>query len=438
MASHRFASRLLIFSTALLLSACGSRSALQGGDASSSDGGAGGGTSGTTSTTTTTGPLSCDGLTAQPNWLVVLAQKVSKPQLAAFPGTKDAFVAALSVDFEDQWISTMRLTDPWSTWPPVATGGKVADQMDDFVMSTGPQGPIALVKLPTASPTVFRYDPSTFAFEEEAFLSLQSGEPLFVAEIQGRTLGATGLTFSQFHELSIGSLQPGNLPQGEQPLLCTKTRTLADAVPSGTGFLAAIAEVDPIENDCIAGPDKAAALRVMVRRYESPSAPGSFVEMTLGDGVSNSEPIARLAMSPASFGAWVVFQTDGSTSEQMPAIEAFAVDQKGHILSPKGQFAVSPEGIDWPHLAAATVFGDRIAVAHVETFDTSAPEIVIEMYDVNGAKGPSISIPTGDSWLGGRIDMLPSPDGRSLLVAWEVSQDQPRMALTRVDCLTAL
>lgn len=99
---------------------------------------------------------------------------------------------------------------------------------------------------------------------------------------------------------------------------------------------------------------------------------------------------------------------------------------------------MSPEGIGWPTIAAATLVGDALAVAHVDTLDPSAPTIVVQIAKPDGTLGPATSIPTNDAWLTGRVELQASPDGRSLLVAWEAAQDQPRIALARIDCVTAL
>lgn len=446
MLSRRFAS--LLFCSLALAPACGSRSALDGAGDPTSEGGAGGSTTtsgttsssttGSTSTTSTTGTTPfCGAVAVQDTFVINPGAQARRPQLAAYKTKASVLMGAISTDLPTEWLSFVELTDPWTTWPPGVKGqvGQLAYGVSDFVMSTGPKGPLAIVGVGPVDPTpaLLQFDEASISYD--SFGSLGSGEFLYVAGVQDRTLAAQRNIAGPYDTLQIGSYQTGGLPQSEEPLVCLQSPVLAAAVPAGTGFLSAVAEAEDPDDNCLSvNPSK--GTRLAMKRYESPKEPGSFLQLTEGESFSDAEAVHLLTMSTASFGAWVVLQRDGSTSEQMPAIQAFPVDMKGYLLSGSlGPFAVSPDGVDYPAVAAATLAGDLLAVAHVDNLDPSAQAIVIQLARADGSLGPTIAIPTNEAWLTGRVEMLASPDGHSLLITWESAQPEQRIALTRVDCL---
>lgn len=447
MRSRRFASLLLL--GLVTIPACGSRSALLGEGDPSAQGGAGGGTvtagaggqSTSTTTTTTTSSTDttpfCSFLAVQPTLIINPDAQARKPQLAAFSGTASVLMGAISTDLPDEWLSFSTLSDPWSTWPPeVKTQtGQLAYGVNDYVMATGPKGPLVVVGTGPNQPTpaLLQFDGAFVSFD--IFGTLGSGDFLYLAGISDRALAAQTNNAGPYDTLQTGSYQTGGLPQSEQPYVCLKAPVLAAAAPAGTGFLSAVTEAeDPADNCQLMTPAKGARLALM--RYESPKEPGSFLQLSEGDSFAEAEAVHLLAMTPTSFGAWVVFQRDGSTSEQMPAVQAIPVDMSGHILpEAPGPFPVSPDGVTYPFIAAATLGDDLLAAAHVDTIDPSAPTIVIQLAHVDGSLGPAIVIPTNDAWLTGRVEMLASPDKHSLLLAWEAAQIDQRIAITRADCL---
>lgn len=430
------------------IAGCGSRSGIDlFGSGASGGAGAGGGTSTSTTTssststsssttTTTSGAATCDALSTWP--AVVLPDLGRRPQLAALPGSNDVLLGVVAPGDAPYDFLTLDRVVPFAAWPPTieTSYGDWVTPVDDFAMGPGPDGPVALLYLAGASLNLL----TTMVpdVSEVPLTPFGNADTLFAAGIPGRYLAAQVDKSNGYASLSIVSYQPGGLPQTEGPHVCISSAVDAAAVPSGTGFLTALVEVDPPANNC-APATPFAGTRLSVKRYESPPEAGSFLQLSDGDGFSTPEPIFHLAMAQAAFGAWVVFQTDGSISEQMPAIVATAVDATGHVLpGTPAFFSVSPEGIAWPHLAAATVVGDALALAYVDTVDPSAPTILIQIARPDGTLGPATSIPTNGAWLTGRVELQASPDRRSLLVAWEAAQDQPRIALARVDCVNGL
>lgn len=154
---------------------------------------------------------------------------------------------------------------------------------------------------------------------------------------------------------------------------------------------------------------------------------------TEGSHFELGEPVAYLHLAPASFGAWVVFQSDGGNSLMVPPIVAARIDHLGQAISALDPIPVSPAGFLTNSVAVASL-GDTLAVAWVDSVDPSAPTIVVQLVEPSGILGAGISIPTNDASLSGQIEMLASPDGNSLLLAWEGQVDGPRVALARVDC----
>jgi hypothetical protein len=259
-----------------------------------------------------------------------------------------------------------------------------------------------------------------------------NGDSLFVTALPDRYFWAETFFTGDYHVLHVGSYQPQSLPQSEEPLLCTTTPHLGRAVASGDGFLAAFLEPNPPELACEPGSPKPGTI-VSLSHYAAPTAPGSSLARSQADRIVTGEPIVNLGLERASFGAWVVFQTDGSTSETPPPVVALRVDPKGHALIPSGEsIPLSPGGFVTPALATASL-GDMLAAAWIDNLDPSAPTIVIQLVNADGSLGPGTSIPTNGAWYAGSLQLSPSEDGRSLLVAWE--PDSPKAtAFARVDC----
>ncbi|MFO0591085.1 MAG: hypothetical protein U0441_26305 [Polyangiaceae bacterium] len=449
MTSRRFPSLLFVSSLSISLLACGSRSALDGtitassggsgGSTTTSTAGAGGATTTTTPTPTSTETL-CSLLLSQPPVIATPNGVARRPGLGAVAGTTTVMFGALYAEADGQHARFSTIKDPWTSWPPKIESTMAAPGfvVQDLAMSTGPTNALALVAVPGAVPYLMTLD--EFSLTSDPFLSLGSGDILYVAGVEGVSIGAIKYLIQENDEkIEVGSFTPNGLPQSEPPTVCISSKMHAAAAPKSTGFLSAVSMPGDLADICLPM-TPAKATRVAIMRYEAPSSPGGSLDVWAGDSFQETEPIQLLAMAPASFGGWVVYQTDGSTSEQMPAILAAPLNTSGYLVDGiPGPFAVSPEGVEWPYVGAAQLAGDALAVAHVETIDPAAPAIVIQVAEPNGKLGPSLTIPTNGAWPTGRIELLPSPEGLSFLVAWETNEaTQDRIALARVDCIAPI
>lgn len=206
-------------------------------------------------------------------------------------------------------------------------------------------------------------------------------------------------------------------------------------VPSGAGFLGAFSLPNPPGLFDCNGPPYASI--VSVGRYEVPPEPGSFISFEQGVQRVTGDLVSHVAMAPASFGAWVVYQTAGLDAEVPPPIVAFQVDGHGAALpdpSNPVDVAVSPQGTF--SAVAVAALGDSLAVAWIDSLDPSAPTIMVQIVRPDLSLGPATSIPTGALWYTGRLRMIGSLSGGTLLLSWESSiDDQWQRALARIDCI---
>lgn len=424
--------------------ACGSRSDLTSQDPASSGGagGAGGATTGTTGTTSTSttstgtgGSIECADLSVTPIAVVPSPGVAWAPELALLPSSGDVVVAFLDAPEGAAASLVVGRADVFGAWPPTFDDLAVwGTGVTRFATGPGPSGPLALIHAVGGTALLV----TTF-FPD---ISIADGpitagdEILFAAAIPDRYLFGQAYTTPEYDVLDLGSYQPSSLPQSEEPLVCLTSRVLGAAIPSGPGFLAAYLEPDPPEPGCnpqSTGPGTV----VSVSRYEAPPGAGTFLTRTQGVRFVHFEPIVNLGLAPASFGGWVVFQTDGSTSRSPPPVSAFRVDTAGQALDPDEIISVSPGGAVVPAVAVAAL-GDTLAVAWIDAIDPSAPVIAVQLVRPDGSLGPATSIPTNEAWYAGHLRILASPGGDSLIVSWESSPGDTRAALARIDCVNPL
>lgn len=444
--SYRLSTLTLLALGLSSAAACGSRSDIASQDPASSGGagGAGGtttGTAGTTPTTSTTastgtgGSIECADLSVTPIAVVPSPGVARAPEIALLPSSGDVVVAFLDAPEGADASLVAGRADVFGAWPPAFDDLAVwSTGITRFATGPGPSGPVALVHATDGTAllaTTFFPDISVAEAPVTA-----GDEILFATAIPDRYLFGQSYTTPEYDVLDLGSYQPSSLPQSEEPLVCLTSRVLGAAVPSGPGFLAAYLEPDPPEPGCnpqSTGPGTV----VSVSRYEAPSGAGTFLKRTQGVRFVHFEPFVNLGLAPASFGGWVVFQTDGSTSRSPPPVAAFRVDTAGQALDPGESIAVSPGGAVVPAVAVAAL-GDTLAVAWIDAIDPSAPVIAVQLVHPGGALGPATSIPTNDAWYAGHLRILASPGGDSLIVSWEASVGDERAALARIDCVNPL
>ena len=432
-----------------LLAACGGRSSPpgpdlgKGGDGGTSGGGGstlpgpGGGTSTSNSTSTTTSTTEapeCFAFTVSPVEIVPTPGDARWFTMELLPPSNHVLVTY--IEGMDGLMRILRAgsAPAFAEWPPALSSFPVlTDDIDSFVTGPGPDGPVAVLTLPSGenllAPKIY---PDLTVFDFPFATSI--GAFLFATSIEDSYLAAQSYEAPDYDVLSVSSYQSGSLPQGEQPLVCQTSEIHGAAVPSGAGFLAAFTEPNSME-PC--NPQSLAPGTILgVARYGAESGDVSLT-YSVGAKLDFAEPLVHVAMAPASFGAWLVFQTDGSTSETQPPVYAAQIDTTGNLLAGSDLIALTPGGYQPPDLAVAAL-GDTLAFAHIDAIDPSAPTVVLQLVTPDGQLGPTTSIPTNDAWYYYGLRLLASPAGNSLLVGWETYSLYDRIALTRVDCVGGL
>lgn len=437
----------LLICAAVPLAACGSRSDLQdlaGAGASGGQGGsagaagspttsAGGGTTTSTGSTGGDAPFDCAGLSLAEGPVPAPSPGFARaPRIALLAPPDPQVLLFLDAPVGEAGTLQALRMNAFEDWPPTFDGvALIDDDVPDYVAGPGPKGPVGLLRHSGGQATIAM---ALYPMIESVEPSLGSGDALlFAAGIPDRTFVGQSYPTPQYDVLDLGSYQTGSLPQGNQPIVCLTSPVLAAAVPSGTGFLAAITEPSPPLASCDSAAPHAGT-SVSVSRYEAPPGSGSSLERKEGLRLENGEPAVRLAIAGTPSGGWVVFQTDGSTARVPPPIVAARVDAAGNAVTPGQLVPVSPGGQIVPAMAVAGL-GDGLAVAWVDALDPSAPVILVQLVAPDGTLGALMDIQTNALWYGGGLRLLASPANDSLLVAWETLDLDGRIALARLDCL---
>jgi len=401
------------------------------------DTGAGGATS-VTSTTTSSDvgggpPSSCDGLVVV-DPIVALstpAPAARAPEIGVLP-EGDAWVTL--VESPPGVPGTLRVgrTNAFTEWPPNFVAMVELDPaVLDYVAGPGAGVPVALIRHASDAFLATSLFPTLEGIPFDT-----SGVPLFAVGISGRFLAASTLPTAGYSILEMESYQPRSLPQSEGPVLCTPQAILAAAVPVPDGFLVAYGSRNA-DDLCPPFDDKPPPSVVTTVHYRSTPDPGSFLTYEETDHAVFDDTVAHLALAQAPFGAWEVFQAAGDNARQPPAILAQRLGPNGVSLEPSGPVRVSPDGVTTPFIAVAPL-GDALVVAWIDSFDPTAPTIIVQLVRADMTLGPSTSIPTNEVWQTGRLRIVASPNQRSLLFAWEGGIDVPAVGLARVDCVTGL
>jgi hypothetical protein len=436
----------LPFSAALLVTlalsgaaGCGSRSDLDAFQPGGSGGEGGGDTTPTGSTTTGTGstttatvtqPVECEALTALSIEVVPTPGQARMPELQALPTTGEVLLGYIEASLPASGPLRFTATPAFAEWPPPFSGFPAAlDDVEEFATGPGPAGPVGYIRRAGDSVLASQLYPELV--KVDAPFQPGDGHILFAAAIQDRYLAAELTAVPGYHVLGVGSYQPGGLPQSEDPLVCTQNPVLGAGVPSGQGFLAAFTQ-PAVGNAC----EPSAVWGVaQVARYASSPELGSSLEYSESSawGLAG-EAIMHLAMAPASFGAWLVFQTDGATSETVPPVVAARLGPDGEPLPGDQYIPLTPGGYV-PVAIAVAALGDTLAFVWVDVIDPGPPVIIVQLVRPDGSLGPATSFPTNEAWPLGRVRLLGSPAGNSLLVAWEAYADDYRVAMARIDCV---
>lgn len=411
--------RASLLCTWLALASCGARSDLNPGE--------GGAPSPSPDGPSTTGPTTTSGmggagecaafaLDGEP-FAIPFGQNATSPDVGR-AATGETFVAWLAQDGSLVGDPSLGSAGPWPD--PFDQVTLIAPSAAAFVAGPGPRGPVAFARDEDDQGWLL----SLFGAAATPTFST-TGAPLFVAESTERALFAS----EELGVLTVGSLQAEGGVALEGPQICLGTTLLGSVVPKGDGFVAAYAESIAPGQSCFAQVPQP-GLSLVTMRY----GPGAPMPLTLVEQLRQPEPLLHLALAATGFGAWLVYQTDGSTSRSMPPIMAYLVDHSG-ALQPEGAgpFALTPSGVSSPVLAA-TAMDDAVVIAWVDTVDPSAPTLHVQRVEPDGALGPGISFGTQAAFLSGRLRMTTTADQRALILAWTADVDKS-VGVARITCL---
>jgi hypothetical protein len=450
---------LILLAASALAGSCGGRSAL--GDGLSASGGAGGSapTSSTSSSSSSSSsgaggaPSACDQLlltgapiTYEPTSL----EHGSRPSLV--PATDDGSLVSVALarqPVEGPRVPPIRIVDasfsPWGDWP--STLGPV-DQVCSFgrdafavapAMAAGQPSFATLFHVPTSSfPSNMYLAPS--ASPKTSYDPFPEGISWDVAEQAwpvALARGATGMLAA--YQIGLGSYSYMGLALVDGASLsvvvpyadvaCGDGPFPAAAVAAQGGFLIATASgrefLECGLDDLVPG----RADEVQVMRFDQ-----AKMKLTLSASFKEPDALAHIALAKRSEGAWVVWQNNGASSEVPPPISAARLDEGGLPVGPV--FPITHHGQTTGPFAAASV-GPLLAVAWVDWLDTSYPTLRLDLFDEAGAFVTGSSINTGPAWLyNASLSLLPSPDGRQLLLAWSdiASLDPATVRVARFSC----
>ncbi len=418
-------SRLLI---AALLVACGARDALEvDGDASTSGGAASPGPSTSTSpsspASTGTGESApCTGFVVDGDpYPIAAGQNATEPEVGAL-NDGHLFVAWLAQSGALVGDGTIDL-DAW----PHGFGSitELIPAATAFVTGQGGPGPIALFRDEFGATGLVRNLFSGAIFVP-AFPT--QGTPLYAVDVGSRTLYAS----DEGGFLNVGSYADPGFSATLGPPICLGTKMLGSAIDKTDRVVAVYADSIAPGQSCFAQVPQP-GLNLVTMRYEVTDAADASFDVVQEEVLTQVEPLLHLELVSTSFGAYAVFQTDGSTSEDTPPIQTYLLDHGG-ALQPTGAgpIALTGSGISTNTLAASAM-EDDLVIAWVDSIDPSAPTIIVRRVDAGGDVVAETSIPTNAAWLSGKLRMVTAPDQRSLLLAWTADVNKS-VGVAKVAC----
>lgn len=319
---------------------------------------------------------------------------------------------------------------PFDAWPPTAASDAVtlAPQASRFVLGPGVSGPVAYYNDDAGNLNLLM---QTYPSPSAVALGTGGIDPLFVAEAPGRFLTGAATPTPAYEVLDVGSYEPSSLPQKEKPLVCITSPQRGSAIRSGSGFLAAFLSPNPPEPSCdVMAPKDGTVL--VVGRYDPAASPNlAYTEGHLSVG---PEPYFHALLAPRGEGAWLLEQTDGSTSRVPGPLLVRQLDHAG-IEPPLGLPALAIDTGQLGEVAIAAI-GDELAVAWIDSLDPSAPTVVVQIVRADLSLGPAASFSTSAAWFFGSLGLVASADGTKLFLAWNASGGgAPTVGVARVDCI---
>jgi hypothetical protein len=378
------------------------------------------------------------------------------------PGTREIEAALVGVDAARVMLFHTRVDDlsevrtvraatfdAWGAWPDdlgeglpimsplrdgfLATSGANADAALFLpLFSPGPQGATASILAPSVLPATSSTEvPFKFLFD----LSNAPGNPASFARSAATGRFSAGWSVESEGTSFVGHLlvdaagDPLGGPWFESG--CAIGDVHAATLPTSDGFVVATSSGRPrstcLNDDGIPGP----AVRLQTGALR---ADGAAIEWPYER--VESEPIAALALAARPGGAWLVSQTDGSTSLVPPAVFATPLDDVG---VPVGAPVVLVEDDRATGTIAVAPFGSGFALAWVESLLPTSPRIAVRLFDTDGSLRAEGSLDTASAFLApGRISLVTSPNTDALVVAWQTFEPEPRVTAARFACVSAL
>jgi hypothetical protein len=454
---------LLPAAACALLAACGARSTLQDSDAPG-EGGAGGattstspstGSGATSSSSTGTGAggtvVACDSLAPDGPPITTVGppgENGSRPRLV--PASEDGQLAAVVLarqSLEGPAFPPVRIAhaafEPWGAWPASLGQEYQVCSFGGDVLAVAPAVPAAqpgfatLFYLPTnafpsdmylapAAEVKTTYDPypqgvSWDAWEPAWPVALARGGAGHLAASQYLPGGPVSAAYLDLALIDA----PGLGVTPIQAVACADVPFSADAVPVKDGFLLATAAGRNfgacLNDDGIPGPPD----EVQVIHVDHDTG-----NLLLAATFEEPDPVAHVALARSAEGAWLVWQNNGQSAFQPPAIQAVRLDEAGAPAGPV--FPAVAEGLtSGPFTAAA--LGPYLAVAWVEYASAGSPTLHIDVRDEKGAFMTEVSISAGaPSLYDPSLSLLASPDGAHLLLAWSTVDGPGAPAVPKV------
>jgi hypothetical protein len=431
---------------ALVAAACG-RTPLSEWYGAEGAGGAGGapsttgsaGSAGTTgsagsSGTGAGGPVEpCDGLvtTGDP-----ISTAASGSQLEPALGVAKEGDAILAYRRETGPLIAFARFDAWSPmWPETLVQKGIPDFnfLFSFIIGPGPHGPSLVGNQGPVPESLFFGDTFIQGLSGNWFESGPRRE-LFIARSPDRSLVALS---NDIADSRLTLYELGGVPwQNSAAWGCGSTPVVAAASAVPGGQIVAMSSGAPF-GECEPTSKLGPSTRLQIGFF------GPGLKATLGSELELSEPVANLALAPRAVtaegagGAWLVYQSDGSTSLLPPPIMAARLDALGALIG--DPFPVTSSGATEGPIAAAAL-GQRLLVVWYEAIDDGPPSLVAQLIEPDGTPGASAWL-TSETWIQrARLALLGSPDGTQFVVAWESAPDGPlkdhRVRIARFGCTT--
>jgi hypothetical protein len=427
--------RFRVGSTAVvlsLLSSCGARDALDvdGSSDVTSVGAAGPGPSTSPSSPASSGtgaggtgagaPCTNFVVDGEP-YTIPAGQNATEPEVGVMPDGR-LFVAWLAQSGALVGDATIDL----DVWPhPFESISELAAPASAFVAGQGALGPVAFFGDSLGGTGLLR---ELFTGSPPSPTFNSTGKPLFAVDVGSRTLYA----LDEGGLLNVGSHALPAFAASHGPSICLGSKTLASAALKGNNVVVAYADSLAPGQSCFAQVPQP-GLNLVTMRYEATGSPDASFNLAQAAVLTQAEPLLHLELASTGFGAYAVFQTDGSTSEVMPPIQAYLLDQGGG-LQPRGAGPITLTGSGVAtNTVAAVAMEEDLVIAWVDAIDPSAPLILVRRVRADGSIVAETSIPTLAAFLSGKLRMVTSPDQRHLLLAWTADVNKS-VGVAKVSC----